>query len=54
MPLALATEKTLNELKPINGFAGIIGISATGEIYHADTYPYMVWALCDGEVEVFS
>ena len=53
MPLALATEKTFNELKPIDGFAGIIGISATGEIYHADTHPYMVWALCDGEVEVF-
>ncbi|TWI98773.1 L-asparaginase [Mucilaginibacter frigoritolerans] len=54
MPLALATEKTLNELKPFDGFAGIIGISATGEIYHADTHPYMVWALCDGEVEVFA
>ena len=54
MPLALATEKTFNELKPIDGFAGIVGISATGEIYHADTHPYMVWALCDGEVEVFS
>src|SRR5580698_6717699 len=27
MPLALATEKTFNELKPIDGFAGIIGIS---------------------------
>lgn len=54
MPLALATEKTLNELKPYDGFAGIIGISATGEIYHADTHPYMVWALYDDKVEVFS
>ena len=54
MPLALATEKTLNELKPYDGFAGIIGISATGEIYHADTHPYMVWASYDGKVEVFS
>jgi L-asparaginase len=53
MPLATATEKTLNELKPFDGFAGIIGLSATGEVYHADTHPYMVWALCDGEVEVF-
>jgi L-asparaginase len=53
MSLAQATEKTLNELKPFDGFAGIIGISATGEIYHADTHPYMVWALCDGNVEVF-
>lgn len=54
MPLALATGKTLNELKPFDGFAGIIGLSATGEAYHADTHPYMVWALCDGEVEVFA
>jgi len=54
MPLALATEKTLNELKPYDGFAGIIGISATGEVYHADTHPYMVWAACDDEVEVFA
>ncbi len=53
MPLALATEKTLNELKPFDGFAGIIGIAANGGIYHADTHPYMVWALCDGEIEVF-
>ncbi|MEP6610418.1 MAG: isoaspartyl peptidase/L-asparaginase, partial [Mucilaginibacter sp.] len=53
MPLALATEKTLNELKPYDGFAGIIGISAAGEIYHADTHPYMVWASYDDEVEVF-
>ncbi|MDR3693444.1 isoaspartyl peptidase/L-asparaginase [Mucilaginibacter sp.] len=53
MSLALATEKTLNELKPFDGFAGIIGISATGEIYHADTHPYMVWASYDEQVEVF-
>jgi L-asparaginase len=53
MPLAIATEKTFNELKPFDGFAGIIGLSATGEVYHADTHPYMVWAFCDGEVEVF-
>ncbi|WP_259068756.1 isoaspartyl peptidase/L-asparaginase [Mucilaginibacter sp. X4EP1] len=54
MPLALASGKSLNELKPFDGFAGIIGLSATGEAYHADTHPYMVWALCDGEVEVFA
>ena len=53
MPLSVAAEKTLDELKPINGYAGIIGISASGEIYHADTYPYMVWASYDDEVEVF-
>jgi len=53
MPLALATEKTFGELKPFDGFAGVIGISASGEIYHGDTHPYMVWASCDGGVEVF-
>jgi len=53
MPLALAAEKTLHELKPIDGFAGIIGISAKGEIYHADTHPYMVWASYDEEIDVF-
>jgi len=53
MTLAAATEKTLNELKPFDGFAGVIGISAAGEIYHADTHPYMVWALYDEYVEVF-
>jgi L-asparaginase len=53
MPLSLATEKTLDEMKPYDGFAGIIGISQTGDIYHADTHPYMVWALHDGEAEVF-
>ncbi|MDB5015848.1 MAG: asparaginase [Mucilaginibacter sp.] len=54
VPLPLATEKTLRELKPFDGFAGIIGISAAGEIYHADTHPYMVWALYDEDVEVFA
>jgi L-asparaginase len=53
MPLAMAADKTLDELKPFDGFAGIVGISADGHFYHADTHPYMVWALCDGEVEVF-
>ena len=53
MPISAATEKTLDELKPFDGFAGIVGISADGKIYHADTHPYMVWALHDGNVEVF-
>jgi L-asparaginase len=53
MPLATATKKTLNELKPFDGFAGIIGIAANGEVYHADTHPYMVWAMHDDVAEVF-
>lgn len=54
MTLQQATMKTLDELKPFKGFAGVIGINANGETYHADTYPYMVWALHDGLVEVFN
>ncbi|MFD1256329.1 isoaspartyl peptidase/L-asparaginase [Mucilaginibacter terrae] len=54
MTLAQATEKTLTEMKPFDGFAGIIGLTAAGEIYHADTHPYMVWALYDEEVKVFN
>jgi L-asparaginase len=53
LTLAQATEKTLAEMKPYDGFAGVIGITSTGEIYHADTHPYMVWALGDGDVKVF-
>lgn len=53
LPISVATEKSLDEMKPYDGFAGIIGISADGHIYHADTHPYMVWALHDDEVEVF-
>ena len=53
MILQQATQKTFAEMKPFNGFAGIIGIAANGEIFHADTHPYMVWALYDGDVEVF-
>lgn len=54
MTLAEATQKTLGELKPFDGFAGTIGITAKGEIYHADTHPYMVWALHDGEIKIFN
>lgn len=48
-----ATDKSFKELKEINGFAGIIGISATGEVYHLDSHPYMVWAAFDGSLQVF-
>lgn len=54
MTLAQATEKTLTEMKPFDGFAGIIGLTAAGEVYHADTHPYMVWALHDETVKVFN
>ena len=48
-----ATDKTFAELKEIDGFAGIIGISDKGEMYHIDSHPYMVWAAYDEVLEVF-
>lgn len=49
-----ASVRSFEELKQFDGFAGIIGISASGEIYHCDSHPYMVWASCDSKVSVFS
>jgi len=53
MSLKEATLKSFEELKVIEGFAGIIGISASGEIFHLDSHPYMVWASFDQELSVF-
>jgi len=53
MSLADASKKSFEELKPYDGFAGIIGISSVGEIYHCDSHPYMVWASFDKEMSVF-
>lgn len=52
--LKAATDKSFAELKEINGFAGIIGISAAGEVYHTDSHPYMVWASFDVNLQVFN
>lgn len=49
-----ACDKSFSELKDIDGFAGVIGISATGEVYHTDSHPYMVWASFDGSLQVFN
>lgn len=54
MSLEAATQKSFQELKVSDGFAGIIGISANGELYHCDTHPYMVWAAYDDKLSVFS
>lgn len=53
MSLAEASEKSFEELKQYDGFAGVIGISSTGEIYHCDSHPYMVWASFDNGLSVF-
>jgi L-asparaginase len=52
--LQAACEKSFLELKPFDGFAGIIGIAKTGEIYHCDSHPYMVWASFDVNLQVFN
>lgn len=53
--LEKAFEKTFSELKPFDGFAGAIAISNTGEMYHLDSHPSMVFASFDGEtVECFN
>lgn len=52
--LQAACDKSFTELKPFDGFAGVIGIAATGEIYHCDSHPYMVWASFDLNLQVFN
>ena len=50
-----AFEKTFDELKEIDGFAGAIAIDKDGNIFHQDSYPTMVFASFDGEnFEVFN
>lgn len=46
-----AFEKTFNELKPFDGFAGAIAIDRNGNIFHQDSHPTMVFASFDGEKE---
>jgi L-asparaginase len=46
-----AFEKTFEELKPYDGFAGAIGIDKQGNIFHQDSHPSMVFASFDGENE---
>lgn len=46
-----AFEKTFNELKPFDGFAGAIAIDKNGNIFHQDSHPSMVFASFDGEKE---
>ncbi|WP_292010738.1 isoaspartyl peptidase/L-asparaginase [Chryseobacterium sp.] len=49
-----AFEKTFNELKMIDGFAGAIAIDKEGNIFHQDSYPTMVYASFDGHtLQVF-
>lgn len=55
MSIKNAFEKTFLELKQIEGFAGAIGMTKEGEIYHLDSFPSMVYAWYDGEnLEIFN
>ena len=51
LTLEKAFEKTFNELKPFDGFAGAISIDNKGNIYHQDSHPSMVFASFDGKTE---
>ena len=54
MSLQQAFEKTFQELKPYDGFAGAIAIDAHGNMFHQDSHPAMVFASFDGvDFEVF-
>lgn len=46
--LAIAFEKTFNELKPFDGFAGAIAIDHLGNICHQDSHPSMFYGSFDG------
>lgn len=49
--LEAAFEKTFNELKLFDGFAGAIAIDKEGTIFHQDSHPTMVFASFDGKKE---
>lgn len=48
--LEAAFKKSFNELAAFDGFAGAIGLTAEGEVYHADSHPSMVYAWTDGDL----
>jgi L-asparaginase len=51
MTIEKAFNKTFEELKPFDGFAGAIAIDKNGTIFHLDSHPSMVFASFDGENE---
>ncbi|MFA7687023.1 MAG: isoaspartyl peptidase/L-asparaginase [Moheibacter sp.] len=54
LPIQLAFEKTFDELKPFDGFAGAIAIDHSGNVFHQDSHPTMVFASFDGvDFEIF-
>ncbi|WP_294277594.1 isoaspartyl peptidase/L-asparaginase [uncultured Chryseobacterium sp.] len=54
MDLKTAFDRTFEELKAVDGFAGAIAVDRHGNVYHQDSYPTMVFAIFDGtEFTVF-
>ncbi len=51
MSINQAFQKTFDELKPYDGFAGAIAIDHNGNMFHLDSHPSMVFASYDGESE---
>lgn len=48
MDAKTALDRTFAELKTFDGFAGVVGLTKEGHIFHTDSHPYMVYAWCDG------
>jgi L-asparaginase len=49
MSIENAFARSFQEMKPYDGFAGAIAIDKSGNIFHLDSHPSMVWASFDGE-----
>jgi L-asparaginase len=55
MKIDRSFQKSFDELKPFDGFAGCIAIDKEGNIFHQDSHPSMVFASFDGKnIEVFN
>jgi L-asparaginase len=55
MNLENAVEKTFDEIKLFNGFAGAICLDKSGNMMHRDSFPTMVFASFDGkDLDVFN
>lgn len=54
LSLEEATKRSFSELQEYGGFAGVIGLTSRGELFHFDSHPYMVWAAFDSELSVFA
>lgn len=54
MDIKTAFQKTFDELAEYDGFAGAIGLDVSGNMFHQDSHPHMVWASHNGtECQVF-